>query len=711
MLFFCLDVHAAFAHAPHDVISQVAISSSYAQTLTLFIIVRGSLFKSTNGGHNWKRIVRGLDHKYPLSSLSTSAQDAQTLFLSSSGDGVYKSKDGGDSWTKVNYGLKNLNIGLLSLYSHSSDIVLAVESDTRLYLTNNGGDSWQQCLNSNNKITAIAFSSNDNNQIIVGDSQGTLYFSEDGGTFWEEVFRLKKVGEITAIAVSPSFSEEQRLFVGTEKGGIYEIVNNGISVSEINHGISEKYISDIVIIPNEQGNQHLTLFTSTWHEGVFFSNNGGSSWSKLSTGLSKDSQADQAKFRQPHFSKLGISPAFNKDKTIFLGGFNGLFKSTDAGCNWKKMETLSSRIITTVAVSPDYRNDSTVAIASYLHEAYLSQNQGVTWEVINKGLYTPKYKRNKLFIQPPRFYSLVFSPHYAVDQIIFAALAYEFLRSTDRGEHWQKIPLQSIPRHSLREIIIVPSPTFAVDNTVYLGTYSGLIYKSTDQGASFSVMSEVGHKIRSLVISPNFASDHTLYASGTGGVDKTVDDGKTWQSTTNNTPLLERKGIEIAISPNYKVDQTIIAGTRKGLFKTEDGGESWLKLAGTAYGGSGDIQAIAISPNYQRDKTFIITVRGVGLFKTLDAGETFTAIGEELIRNNYFLSKVNNVSSTSVPIQFSPSYAMDSTIYGYGSAGANLFKSTDGGNTWEIIPIPQQVDLIERLMTWLRVVKFVLTKR
>ena len=63
-----------------------------------------------------------------------------------------------------------------------------------------------------------------------------------------------------------------------------------------------------------------------------------------------------------------------------------------------------------------------------------------------------------------------------------------------------------------------------------------------------------------------------------------------------------------------------------------------------------------------------------------------------------------------MPIQYSPSYAIDNTIYGYGSAGANLFKSTDGGNTWEIIPIPKQVDPIDRFMTWLRVVKFVFTR-
>ena len=235
---------------------------------------------------------------------------------------------------------------------------------------------------------------------------------------------------------------------------------------------------------------------------------------------------------------------------------------------------------------------------------------------------------------------------------------------------------------------IAVSPTFASDNTVYLGTNKGAIFRSTDGGESFSVVGNVGGYINSLVISPDFSSDKTLYASVRGGgVYKTVDGGYTWQPASNGIALKEeKKKIKFAISPSYQVDQTVFAGTAEGLFETKDGGKNWAKLAVTTYDGDGYIEAIAISPNYQSDSTFIVSVRGRGLFKTVNGGETFTQIGEDLINNNHLFSGMTGFFSESMPIKFSPSYSSDQTIYGF--SGIELFKSTDGGNSWANLTIP-----------------------
>ena len=92
---------AAFAHTPHDDIFQVDISPTYARDKTLFIIVRGNLLKSEDGGASWQRIVKGLDHKHRLYALDIYAKSKETLFLSSLGDGIYKSQDGGASCQKL----------------------------------------------------------------------------------------------------------------------------------------------------------------------------------------------------------------------------------------------------------------------------------------------------------------------------------------------------------------------------------------------------------------------------------------------------------------------------------------------------------------------------------------------------------------------------------------------------------------------------------
>lgn len=697
LTFLFYNVPAALAHRPHDVIEQIALSPTYEQDQTLFIIVRGNLFKSTDGGSSWKRTVRGLDNKNKLSSLAISPQTKGTIFLSSTGDGIYKSKDEGLSWFKVNNGLRDLKIELLSISSNSSEVVLAAGSEKGLYKTKNEGGNWTQVINSSSKITAIAFSPGNKDQAIVGDNQGILYVSTDGGDTWKEGFQIKNKGAITAVVISPNFSSDSTFFVGTEKGSVFKTVDQGLSFSEVSKGISGGAIRDISLSPNYAKDS--TLFTSTWDEAVFQSNDAGKNWTKFSQGILKDRQADEDQFGAPHFSNLRISNAFSQDKTIFLGGFNGLFKSTDGGYAWRELETLSRGTVIGLAVSPDYKNDSTVAIATYVGNLYRSNDKGVTWTPINKGLEVPRFTNNfkHPHQDPRRFFDIAFSPNYRSDGTLFSSVLWnDFLKSTDRGKHWNIIRLPD----QVRGISIAVSPGFADDNTVYVGTQKGNIYKSTDGGRHFSLIKKLGGRSNneppSLVISPDFSSDKTLYASGTEGVYKTADGGNTWQPVTKGIGLAKSSIIQLVISPNYKVDKTVLLGAETGLFRTKDGGNSWVKLAGATYGKDAHIEGIAISPDYQNDQTFIVSARGRGLFKTLNGGETFTHIGDDSIS----LSKLIGPPSAPMPIIFSPSYAIDKTIYGFGSATTEVFKSTDGGDTWATITVPRHDIHQYDFLTW-----------
>ncbi len=694
-----LDVQEAFAHRPHDVIEQVQISPSYDQDKTLFIIVRGNLFKSREGGSSWQRLVTGLDNTTTLASVSISPQTNKTLFLSTLGDGIYKSQDQGVSWSNVNNGLDTLKINLLSISPHSNDVVLAAGQEKSLYKTKDGGKNWSKVIDSQNPITVIGFSPDNKDQIVVGDVQGNLIISNNEGEDWQPASTLKNNGAITAIALSPNFSSDQTVFVGTENGGIFKSADKGSSFQEINKGLADKLIRSLVIVENSDNN--FTLVASTANEGVFQSTDGGNTWTKTSQGLTKDTQADEEGFKQPHFSDLAISPSFGNDQTMFLGGFNGLFKSTDGGQLWQEIETLSSRTIISMAVSPNYQNDSTLAFATYVGEMYISKDKGVTWELIINGLEIPRFTKNfkEPHQDPRRFFDIAFSPNYGSDKKIFATVLWDnFLKSNNSGNRWDIVPLKTIPGRGTRGIAIAPSPTFASDKTVYLGTQYGIIYKSTDGGASFSNIGDVGNRKLnagiSLVISPDFSSDQTLYALGPKGVHKTVDGGKTWQPTTEGTALAQTNLIQLAISPNYQADQTVFVGTGSGIFQTQDGGKTWSKLVGDAYGRDAYIEGIAISPNYKNDQTLMISVKGQGLFKTVNRGETFSPIGEDFTKQNNLLARMDSVPSAGVPIHFSPSYAVDKTIYGFGSSTAEVFKSTDGGNSWEVLKISRQENKI-----------------
>ena len=690
-----LDVPAALAHTPHDDIFQVDISPTYEQDKTLFIIVRGNLLKSEDGGASWQRIVNGLDHKHRLYALDIYIQSKDTIFLSSLGDGIYKSQDGGSSWVKVNNGLENLNIDLLAISFHNPDFVLAAGEDKKLYRTEDGGVSWHPVFANKQKVTAIAFVADRENLLFIGDEQGDIYLSDDGGNVWQPVLNIKREGAIKEIAVSPYFTEDQTLFVGTEKGGIFRSIDGGKSFAQIDSSHSHPGITSLVVTPSSPGN--LSLFAVTEYDGVFYSENGGISWQEYSKGLTDDTQA--YKLKRPYFSKLQISPAFTQDRTIFLAGYNGLFKSTNGGQKWQELDTLSAKTIVSLDLSPNYANDSTLAVGTYIWGSYISRDRGANWQAVNKGL--EEVQRIKKQTGISRIFEMVFSPNYASDRTILATTWYGLFKSTDKGKQWDSRYWKQIqPKDKSwwstpsQGVVTVVSPHFAEDNTVYLGTMDGHILKSMDGGKKFSLLNKLAQSVNSLVISPDFASDRTLYAGLPNQVYKSVDGGSNWQVASNGIVWLEgldeKKAatVRLAISSNYKVDKTLFVGTAGGVFTTTNGGESWQQLVNTGYGDDGYIEGIALSPDFKSDRTLMLSVRGKGLFKSVDAGKTFTEVGRDLIDNNHLLSNMYGfpLVAASMPIQFSPAYSEDQTIYGY--AESKLFKSSDGGNTWSAITIP-----------------------
>ncbi|NJL02411.1 MAG: hypothetical protein HC838_02555 [Spirulinaceae cyanobacterium RM2_2_10] len=79
--FFTVAVPSAWAHRPHDIVSQVELSPDFANDRTVFVEVRGNLCKSTDGGDRWQRLVKGLDNRNQPQGLVVSQQTADILYL------------------------------------------------------------------------------------------------------------------------------------------------------------------------------------------------------------------------------------------------------------------------------------------------------------------------------------------------------------------------------------------------------------------------------------------------------------------------------------------------------------------------------------------------------------------------------------------------------------------------------------------------------
>lgn len=704
---FC-DVTTLCAHSPHDVIDVLELSPTYDRDKTLFVAMSGHLRKSTDAGFSWKELVNGLDnaHRFASFAISPSFHADKTLFVSSYRDGIYRSQDGGASWMKVNNGLGTLSIDVLSISDVYYDgIVLAAGVEEGLFKTPDGGERWYPVIN-NVKITAIAFFPELNNgRILAGDHAGNLYLSKDRGETWKRHFHIPDSGCITAIGICPNVSSNDTFFVGTEKRGVFRTNDGGASFLEINKGLSsESNIRSLAISPQYQRDS--TVFASTWYEAVFCSKDGGDTWEKYGKGITWDPQANTEQYWSPYYRDVRISKAFAEDRTIFLGGFDGLFKTTDAGQSWVQMETLPVRLIMGLGVSPRNGDDSSIAITTYGGGAYITHDQGLSWAIINRGL------------GKTRLSDIVFSPDYPSDKTIFSAERGYLLRSKNHNNTWDKslVPKKTSWRRLLANFlrrlrvpgsltntilakhekgtpfatVIAVSPNFASDRTLFFGTRRHGIFRSVNGGLSNAfVWDAMWRTTVSLAISPDFQIDGTVFAGIRGaGVYKTADGGDTWQPANKGLSFVEmwkqsdtirlghRRDISLVMSPHYGTDKTVFVGSSSGLFKTTDGANSWQRIEGRAYGGDSFIIGMAISPNYENDQQLIVSVKGKGLFRTDNGGTTLVAIGPDLINNNHRIER----------LAFSASYAADNTIYA--TSYEELFQSSDGGNTWKMITRP-----------------------
>ncbi|MEO0539326.1 MAG: hypothetical protein AAFZ80_00510 [Cyanobacteria bacterium P01_A01_bin.105] len=660
----------AAAHRPHDVVIAAELSPTYAQDQTGLIIVRNNLFKTEDGGTTWRRLVNGIDSLYPFTGLTQDTVAGQTLLASTSGGGAYRSTDSGESWQPANQGLPTADLAWVKLLPGQTAVALTAPAEGGLYRTPDGQD-WTAVLDSADPLTAIAFAPN--GDIWLGDATGQLYQSTDNGETWTAVMQVAADG-VSAIALLPDGS----LYVGTAFNGIFAVDPTTQQATAINGDLEDIWVQDLAAIPGSDDG----LMVLTWDQGPAISEDRGQTWTVTNAGIVKDKQADE--FEETNFHKLAFSKTYGQDATVWIAAFNGLAISEDGGQGWQRVDTLDRDTVIALDISPSFAQDNTLAVATYVGKVMMSRDGGETWELTMDGIEVPRlnggYKDR--YQDPRRFFDIAFSPTYAQDNSLFVGLLWtKLLRSNNGGASWS---LQGLDQE-LRGLTFAVSPNFAQDNTAFVTNQGGQFYRTTNSGKTWKNISELpweqGNDNPSLVISPQFVQDQTLYGVGATGVYRSTDAGNSWTSTTENTDLPDLGALKLAISPTYGEDQTLYVGSSGGFYTTQDGGESWQAISDFA---DQSIEAVAVSPDYGNDGTVMVSVRGEGLFKSTDGGQQFSAVGDPSLP----FSMMYTVPASGRPLQFSPNYAEDQTLFGFGAAGREIYRSTDGGETWAAIPFP-----------------------
>lgn len=256
------------------------------------------LYKSNDGGTIWRALTNGLTHRF-IRALAVDPGNSSTLYAGGENSGddfgyntpvfIFKSIDAGGSWRQIKV-------------SDTGAILMTLDIDpqqpTTLYATTwagifksaDGGLTWSAINTGLMKgSTAIHTAEAVEVHLFVIDprSSTTLYAvqgatvlkSLDGGRAWHSVFTVPgnyRVSTLTIDRQTPSM-----IYVGTSGGGVFITTDAGQTWTVINAGLTDTKITALVIDPRTPGN----VYVGTADGKVFRSLTGGSSWSPLHNGL------------------------------------------------------------------------------------------------------------------------------------------------------------------------------------------------------------------------------------------------------------------------------------------------------------------------------------------------------------------------------------------------------------------------------------------
>ena len=209
--------------------------------------------KSTNGGGVYTLKPLGLP--FTPESVNALAIDPVTPSTLYAGTvvGIYKSMNGGDTWTEMTTGLVNIEVTELVVDPSNPTIVYA-GTRNGMYKTTNSGGLWfpiNDGVITGGTVISVVTIDPINPGILYAAQQfgsGHIFKTINGGGTWTVLTNGLPPGVVAAVAVDPVTSST--LYLGTVGRGIYKSSDSGASWTESNAGLSNMSVSALFVDRN-----------------------------------------------------------------------------------------------------------------------------------------------------------------------------------------------------------------------------------------------------------------------------------------------------------------------------------------------------------------------------------------------------------------------------------------------------------------------------
>jgi photosystem II stability/assembly factor-like uncharacterized protein len=501
--------------------------------------------------------------------------------------GVYKTLDSGEDWFPANDGIGSVTVSLLAIDPVTPSTIYAVDSritspSGTLFKSTNGGSSWSRIDAGLSRpeetgfaVQALAIDPTLPSRIYAGKlsnfsclrclpGPGGLFRSTDGGRNWDEIatpidFDSGVVGTLAVASTSPptvlagvrsGFGRSGAIFVSTSAGETWDRRASEFAAPVLS-----------LAAPSAPETAYAGLGANFLGSGASLlkTTNAGQDWKARDRGIVSVA-----------VGQLEFAPT---DPRILFAATNaGLFRSNDAGTTWSRFvpNGLDFGGAYSVVVDP------TTASRFYVleNDAILRITDDGEWRQLN---VPPFYFAAVALAIDPRSPSTL----YAGAADLGGTLGPGVLRSGDGGLTWQKRSV-GLPGASVNTLVVDSGSS----STIYAAPTLYGIYKSTDAALSWTPAgSGAPGNVRAIAIDP--ALPAILYAAADTGLFRSADAGATWTPVGGDG----LRGIVYSVVIDPGDPTHVYAAACSTVYRSLDRGLTWASI-----GAGPCVQALAVQP-------------------------------------------------------------------------------------------------------------------
>lgn len=542
------------------------------------------------------------------------------IYVGSASGGLWKTTNGGTSWTPLTDDLASLAIGSVALDPTDPNIIYIGTGEgsfnvdavfgAGVFKSTDGGATWNTTglswTQSQNRAVNKIVIDPTNTQIIYAacnSSVGGIYKSTNGGTTWT----LYHTGDVKDLEMHPDSSNVLYCANGYPWGGasngIYKSTNGGLTWTQLTSGLpSGTNFGRLEIDISESSPTTVyagisqTISNGAGLYGIYRTTNGGATWTLQAT--SPNMYAGQGWYN------LVVKVHPTNPNEVWSNGLDA-YRSTDGGVNWTRMTLWTASEGNSQYAHADHHamaympgTPSTIILGTD-GGLFKSTNSGVAWSGLNSGLITYQYyaicNDN---LQPNVAYGGTqdngtnkYNNSNTHTRVLGGDGGYcnvDFTNSnnvyatTQRGNHYKSTnggtSFSSIQNGITGAGAWVTPRVMDPSNPSILYTGTNIVYKSTNAGASWTAISTAldASYISHLAVAPSDPQTiYVCYEGYDGKVFKTNNGGTNWTNIESGIP--ERYPTHLAVDPlNRDIVYCTVSGYGSGhVYKSTNGGTSW----------------------------------------------------------------------------------------------------------------------------------------